>query len=570
MSARPWTRIPLLKWAGVIVAVGLITYTLDFETSVLTDPELRGRAWQRVANFAAAFSSPDLSAAMLERAWQLTRETLATALMGTALGAALGFVLALMASRTLVSPPGAQRAAGPWARVQALGARVLVEGTRMLLDVLRGVPDFAWALLILTVPGPGAVTGVLAIAVGVAGSLGKIYSELWDSAPVRSHETVRACGGGRTALWAYGLQPLTGRSMLSYTLLRGECSIRNASVIGVVGGGGLGGELFLEFGVGHFSQVVTLLLCMLLLTAGADALSNLLRRQLRAGSPGTTRGSGMSAQLRRRVYALVGVAGVLGWSALHLRPAVARARGELARVDWAWVTGELSRLAQPNFAVLGRAETAQATWTPIALAAVATVFATLCAGLLAYPASATFARKAHLFLPVPRRHLSVFAGNIIVLLTRGTVLVLRAIPDVAWLLLLSTFFLPGALAAAVAIGLHSLGILARVFVESVDNLAPADLQVAGLSSKVTTFAYGALPRCQPEWGTYAIFQFESNVRAGVVLGIVGIGGIGDLFHTSVSHWELEHASAYLLVIVAMTTITDRTSRWLNAKRARGA
>ena len=89
-----------------------------------------------------------------------------------------------------------------------------------MLDVLRGVPDFAWALLVYNFTGNGPLTGILAIAISVSGILGKIYSELWDSVDPRQYAALRSTGASRFVVLLYGIQPLAARGMLSFTLMR--------------------------------------------------------------------------------------------------------------------------------------------------------------------------------------------------------------------------------------------------------------------------------------------------------------------------------------------------------------
>jgi phosphonate transport system permease protein len=109
-----------------------------------------------------------------------------------------------------------------------------------------------------------------------------------------------------------------------------------------------------------------------------------------------------------------------------------------------------------------------------------------------------------------------------------------------------------------------------VFAESVDALPVRTLEVvhAASGSRARTFLYGALPAVAPEWLAYTFYQFESNVRAGVVLGIVGVGGLGFLFSFEFEFFRLERAATYLLVMVALAVSLDRLSRRLGLARGR--
>ena len=147
--------------------------------------------------------------------------------------------------------------------------------------------------------------------------------------------------------------------------------------------------------------------------------------------------------------------------------------------------------------------------------------------------------------------------------TRLAATVLRGVPEVAWVWVLSLFFLPGIEAAVGAMLLHSAGILSRVFTETVDNVPYQELERSGAPSRGTAFVYAAVPRSWREWRSYALFQFESNVRAGVVLGIVGVGGIGFLFRRALQHGSMGRASTFLLATIVLTVSIDRMSRRLS-------
>ncbi|MEE9385636.1 MAG: hypothetical protein V3V08_19680 [Nannocystaceae bacterium] len=527
---------PYISGLVVVLVIAGAVGALDWDLSVLLDAESRTQAALRVSRFVGAFGAPDLSNEALLQGASLSVQTLSVALLGSALGIVMGYVLALGASRiVMVGSDTTRRVARTGSLLNLashLARRVALEGCRMLLDTLRGVPDFAWAVLILTIPGPGPVTGMLALGLSVAGMLGKVYSELWDSVDPQRYAAVSQQGGRLITLF-YGVQPLSGRSMLSYTLMRTECCVRNASVIGVVGGGGLGGQLFDEFAFGNYERVVTLLIFLLLLTGGVDLLSNWLRYRLRAEHTGSRMGVQRAAGLRigalRRLevlgIVLVALAGSLWW----LRDGLARSLSELQRIEWTWIGEQVGELLRPDLSPGTLAEASLSAVVPVAMGILSTVGACLIAAALVFPSSILFQRHAHLFTGEDpgRARRMIRIGSVVV--ARGTALVLRGMPDVAWVLLLASFFRLGVLAGVAAIALHSSGVLARVFVEVVDNIPARRLEPLHIVSRTLTFVYAALPIAGRDWRTYGLFQFESNVRAGVVLGIVGVGGWGTRF-----------------------------------------
>lgn len=540
--------------ALLLAATALCVWALEWRLPALSDPGQRARAFGRLGDFLSAFGAPDLSREMLARTARLAAQTFSIALLGTLLGAAIGWSLGATASRAVWLDGGARRG--------ALRRRAGVELARLALDVLRGVPDFAWALLILTMPGPGAATGVLAVGLSTGGILGKIASELWDNLPARHGERVRALGGGRLAALFYGLQPAAGRAMLSYALMRLECAVRNATVIGVVGGGGLGAELFDELNYGNHDKVVTLLAALLVLTAGTDLFSDFVRRQLQddPNHPRATRALDLrSARARRRV-ALGALAALVVGAAWFLGPAWRTAARELERIEWGWIGNYLASLARLDLSPATLREVVLEARVPLALGFLSTALGTAVAAALAWPASRSFQLEAERFTGERTSRPARAARALELVLGRATALVLRAVPEVAWLLLLASFFTIGTLPGVLAMGLHSGGVLARVFVERVDAVPHRRLESGALGGRRGAFLYGALPASARDWATYALFQLEINVRMGVVFGILGLGGLGDRFHSSLSRWNLPRAGTFLLAMVLLTVLIDRLAR----------
>ena len=151
---------------------------------------------------------------------------------------------------------------------------------------------------------------------------------------------------------------------------------------------------------------------------------------------------------------------------------------------------------------------------------------------------------------------------------RGLGLLWRGVPEVAWVLILGAFFRQGLLAGVLAVTLHSAGVLLRVFVETIDNVPYRRLEQVSGTCRPQMFLYGALPHAWADWKTYAFFQFEVNVRMGIVLGMVGAGGLGEAFDGNVKFDRLERAGTFLWAMVLLTVLVDRVSRRLQLRRNR--
>ncbi len=554
---RPWG----LHAGLLLVAIAILfaATAAEWDLGVLFDRSERAHALARMGEWLSAFASPDFSTLFLSQAWELTQQTLAAAIIGSLLAVLFGFLLALGATRSVTVPA---EASGWRARLSPLALFCAL--CRLLQDVLRAVPDFVWAVILVALIGLGPATGALAIALNMSGILAKVYSELWDSVEARASEPVRATGAGRLATFFYCVRPLAARNTLSFTLMRFECAVRNAAVIGAVGGGGLGAEVLYQIQFGAWDKVSTLILFTLLLTLSVDLASNALRRQWRE-DPNHPRAGGVSRAIGRSYVGLAGVLAAGGWALAFM--------GERLLPLWELISGEawgrlafFERLLRPDLSADLLLRALGSAIDPLAMAVFGTFFGVLGAVVLGYTHSYAFQAE-------PQRFTGEAVGPAIrsvrlslLVLTRILALVCRGIPEVMWVLLFIAFFGPGLLAGTLAIGLHSMGLLLRVFSESVDNQPYRRFEQGFMGSRLTLFATVAAPVSARDWLTYGFFQFESNVRMAVVLGLVGVGGLGFQFSFHFEWFRFEQASTYLLVMIGLTVAIDRLSRWLKLSR----
>ncbi|MCA8951865.1 MAG: ABC transporter permease subunit, partial [Planctomycetes bacterium] len=245
---------------------------------------------------------------------------------------------------------------------------------------------------------------------------------------------------------------------------------------------------------------------------------------------------------------------------------VAAAAAELRRIEWRWIGNFVAGLAVPDVTPATLWSVLRNSITPLAIGVVATGLGALGAAMLTWPASVAFQLDAHRFtgerltaLGRARRWLLLAAAKLVAL-------VCRAVPEVAWVVLLAVFFRLGVTPCVLAVALHTTGVLHRVFTETLDNLPYGELEKVGNGGRGQIFLYGGLPRAWPDWRTYVFFQFEVNVRAGVALGMVGAGGLGHAFAFSLDWRDYPTASTLLWAMVLLTVLIDRTSRRLQLRR----
>lgn len=194
-------------------------------------------------------------------------ETLSIAFLGTMLAATLALPISLLAARNVIP------------------SIVLRFPVRRFLDSIRGIDTLIWALVWINVVGLGPFAGVLAIATSDLGAFGKLFSEAIEGADRKQVEGIRAAGGNRVHEIRFGLIPQVLPVLAGQVLYFIESNTRSATIIGIVGAGGIGLQLAEQIRVLEWQKVSTLVLMILIAVAVIDFISSRLRSAIigRAG-----------------------------------------------------------------------------------------------------------------------------------------------------------------------------------------------------------------------------------------------------------------------------------------------
>jgi phosphonate transport system permease protein len=186
-------------------------------------------------------------------------ETVAIAFLGVMTAAILAFPFGFLAAKNVI----------PNAVVHFL--------SRRFLDTIRGVDELIWALVWVSVVGLGPFAGVLALVTANFGVFGKLFSEAIEAADRKAVEGVMSSGGGRLAAVRFGLLPPVLPVIGSQVLYYFESNTRSATIIGIVGAGGIGLHLAEQIRVLEYQHVSALILMILLTVAAIDVVSTRLR-----------------------------------------------------------------------------------------------------------------------------------------------------------------------------------------------------------------------------------------------------------------------------------------------------
>ena len=197
------------------------------------------------------------------KSWSwLLFETSQMALLATFGGALLGTALCFPAAANLAPD------------------RLVYLACRRLLELFRAVPDIVYALILVWTFGIGPLAGILAIGLHTVGAIGKLFAEVVENADMGPWEGVRAAGGTWLQAIRYAILPQVAPNFLSYLLVRFEINVRGATVIGFVGAGGIGQELYTVISFNYYQEISAIVVLIILAVSAIDLTSEWLRRRV--------------------------------------------------------------------------------------------------------------------------------------------------------------------------------------------------------------------------------------------------------------------------------------------------
>jgi phosphonate transport system permease protein len=206
-----------------------------------------------------AFMLPPRAGGYLGEFLLATLETLSMAFLGTLIAFLCALPLGFLGATNVVANP------------------FVHFGLRRLFDTLRGVDALIWALIFINVVGLGPFAGILAIGVSDAGVLAKLFAEAVENIDPRQAEGVRASGAGRLAVIRFGMLPQVLPVLLSNALYYFESNTRSATILGIVGAGGIGLQLSDRIRINEWDQASCIILIILITVFLIDKLSSSLR-----------------------------------------------------------------------------------------------------------------------------------------------------------------------------------------------------------------------------------------------------------------------------------------------------
>lgn len=248
-------RRVLTIWAALALLLGVFIISAS---TLGIDPERIARGWAQLDRFFARAFPPDV-----DTFWRLgpaVLDTIQIGIIGTFLGILMSLVLGALAAKNMAP---------------SLAFSFVL---KTLFGLTRAIPALVWALLFIVAVGLGPLPGILALAVNSIGMLGKIFAETFEEVDDGVIEALRSTGAGPLQIFTQGFVPETLPKLISWSIFRLDINIRYASILGIVGAGGIGWELSRAARMGDFQSAITVTLVIFIVVWAIEQISTGLRK----------------------------------------------------------------------------------------------------------------------------------------------------------------------------------------------------------------------------------------------------------------------------------------------------
>jgi phosphonate transport system permease protein len=257
---RPWHAPQWLLWLAILAAAGAALAWSAQDLQLSMNELMKGLPW--MVDLVSRMVPPNW--AFMQRLVRPVFETIQLAVWGTLLAILLALPLCFLAARNLTPSP------------------LVFHATRQVFNAARGINEIIFALIFVAAVGLGPFAGVLALSVHGAGMLGKFFAEAIEEADAGPVEALRATGARPLQVIVFAVLPQALPAWIAATLYRLEVNLRAATILGMVGAGGIGFELYSSLKLFQYEDTATCVIVILAMVMTADYVSSRLRARILA------------------------------------------------------------------------------------------------------------------------------------------------------------------------------------------------------------------------------------------------------------------------------------------------
>jgi len=459
-------------------------------------------------------------------------QTIVMAFLGTVIGAFLSIFFGLAAAANI---------APRWIR----------DTSRFLIATERALPETIIILILVAGLGLGPFPGIMALSIGCIGMLGKLFGDTIEEIDKKVLDSILSTGASRFQVIRFGVLPQILPSIIANTIFRFEINIRLSVILGAVGAGGIGFELYHAIGLLEYQRATVALICILALVFFTERLSIFLRKRIldenemmKRSEVKTVLPSKKFKQQIQIISAILLVVSVL-FIILEINPFI-------LFTDFHYMTSLLfNDMLPPNFNMLwGNTTIIKSMSETLAMAFLGTLIGGSLAFFLAFFASDNTA---------PNKGVRS--------LTRFLLAFERVTPSLIIILIFIIALGIGSFAGTCAVLVGTIGTFGKLFSDAIEHVDKA--QIDGIYStganKLQVIRFGIMPQVLPSIIANWFYALDVNIRLAIALGIFGGGGIGFELYMAMKVLRYKDALAMIFFIIILVSSIEKISDFFRRK-----
>ena len=411
-------------------------------------------------------------------------------------------------------------------------------------SLLRTIPNLIWAALLVSVFSIGKLPGTVALTITALLVSLKLLKENIETINSNLIDSVKSTGANQLQVLRYCVLPTISERITSIFFMVFEINIRSATVLGLVGAGGIGQIMWRDLNHLRYDNLATLVLILFLTILSIDSLSFFMREGLKHKF---VIHKSVESYQRFRQYKNYGLLALL-ISIILLNINMITISTERMRVGLEQGLIIINGMMSPDITYLPKLF--EGLTTSFFIAIFATIVGAINALALTFFAA---------YNTSPSKIVSIF--------TKIMINVLRTFPPIVTAIIFFRGVGPGPLAGALALSLYTTGVLTKLYsevVESVHENIKNSIAITG-SSNICCYRHGILPETYTMFLSLALYRLESNIRNSTILGIIGAGGIGTILAMNISWRNWDRVGILILGVSMMIISIDTISQYIRKK-----
>lgn len=506
----------------VLLIIALVTFLLGITVDFNLINLIKGIP--SMFNLIQRMFSPDLT--YIGEVFVKLIETIKIAVVSSIVGVILAIPLSLLISKNIA----------PFRTLRIL--------LNIIFSITRTIPSLIWAALLVSVFSIGEFSGTIALSIIALLMSLKLFKENIETMSQNLINSIKSVGANQIEVLRYCIVPTITEISVSVFFIVLETNIRGATILGLVGAGGIGQIMWRDLNHLRYDKLATLIFILFLTIVSIDVLSLVIRKYMKKSRRGYK-----SLEKYKRTHKLKILFYSLGF--ILLTTIILRLIDiDFGRLKLGLVQGSFIIKGMLNIDFSYFPKLIEGLKESLAIALFATLLGSLGAIVLSFFTA---------YNTSPSRIISI--------ISKALINILRTFPPIITAIIFFRGVGPGPLAGSLALSIYTTGVLTKLYSEVIEE-APKELKNSILSTGATNFAsfrHAILPQTLPNFTSLALYRLESNIRNSTILGVIGAGGVGTSLSMNISWRNWDKVGLLILGIAIMIIIIDIISSYLRKK-----